>query len=150
MEEKKNPEKRHYSKPELGTLGSNEAIDFPSDEANQDEPVVEKKERAKPGPKGKPEGFRAECYKLIEKGIDRNTKLVCVRLRFRKGDGSNVVPGDSFIAHEMDARIIRGAMERYAIMPEYDAPREGERMDHYITRMMVIYEPGAAPRTCGK
>ena len=150
MAEKKDSKKKTYRKPEIGGAGSDKASLFNADEEGKGEELAEKKERAKPGPKGKAEGFRAECYKLIEKGIDRNTEMVCLRLRFRKGDGTNVLPGDTFTAHEMDARVISGAMDKYAVMPLSQKPKEGERLDHYVTRMMAIYEPGIAPRTCGK
>ena len=119
-------------------------------DATNPEAIPEPPKRAKPGPKGKPDGFRAECYPKINKGIDRNTEMIVVKQRHRLGDGTNVFPGDSFPAHKMDARIICGSMDRYWIMPLKDKPNEGERHDHYVVRMMKIYEPGTAIKTCGK
>lgn len=106
--------------------------------------------KKKPGPKPKADGFRAECYKKIEKGIDRNTEMIVVKMRHRLGDGKNLFVGDKFIAKDMDARVICSAMERYWIMPAYDMPEDGERGMDWIKRMMKKYEPDKAPSDCVK
>ena len=133
-------------------------MDEKNKDATPEELYVPKDEEAsgstsakkKPGPKPKPDGFRAECYKKIDKGIDRNTTMVVIKMRHRLGDGSNVIQGDSFKAYQMDARIIKGAMDRYWIMPESEMPADGERHKDWIKRMMAKYEPGKAPNGCGR
>jgi len=125
-----------------------------------DEPVVGvdavdgteegKPKRGKPGPKGKPDGFRAECYKLIEKGIDRNTLMLVVKGRHSLGDGTRIFVGETFKANLMDARKIKAAMNMYYIMPADNAPKPNERRDHYVERMMGIYEPDTPLSKCKK
>ena len=105
---------------------------------------------AKRGPKSRPDGFRAECYQSLDKGIDRKTKMVVVKQRHRLASGVNVFPGDTFTAQEMDSRVIAAAMERYYIMPAKKTPKEGERRIDYVSRMMAEYEPGQDATTCSK